>query len=199
MFDAKKLATYSLLLLSAGLVSIYLYKISNPKVEVTLDIPHYPDVFANTVVATVYNPDGKIAMKMITPHIDHYPNQMINFVQPDITIYEDEGAPWLVKSDYGQTKGSSNLINFWGNVQVTRAATSVNNPTQITAPALAYHTDTKLAESDQRAFFTELAGNQLWATGFRAYLDRDTVDLLANVSGTYDPKTAPKKPSKSQP
>lgn len=186
MLEFKKATTYFALLAGAILSGYLLYKADHTQQHVTLNLSHYPDAYMTNAVATVFNPNGKVAMKLISPRVTHYPNNIINFDAPRITIISATGSPWQVNADYGQTLNQSNLINFWDHVQVRRAESAANKPVAILTSVLAYHTDKKLATSGESVVFTQTPGNVMYATGFRAYLDSNNVDLLANVNGTYN-------------
>lgn len=186
MLEFKKAATYFALFAGATLSGYLLYKANHTQQHTTLTLSHYPDAYMVNAVATVFNPDGKVSMKLVSPRVTHYPNNIINFVTPHITIFSATGSPWQVDADYGQTLNQSNLINFWSHVQIVRAQSAENKPVTILTPVLAYHADKKLAESGESVVFTQTPGNVMHATGFRAHLDTNNVELLANVNGIYN-------------
>ena len=183
--DPKQRIAWILLILGAALSSILLYKANHVPQQHQRSIDHYQDAFMLNAQIKQTDAQGKLIMTLLSPRLDHYPNEIINFQSPQITITTNSGSPWVINADEGQTRNQTKIVHFWGNVHISRAASATNKAMMITTPALDYNAQTKTAFSPQTVLVNEWPDNKMQATGFKAYLDKNQVELLSNVSGFY--------------
>jgi len=96
-------------------------------------------------------------------------------------------VPWDLRAKSGHIPPDRNIIQLEGNVI---AATRDDNDTPITIRTefLELDTDTYIAETRHEVVI-DYATNKVFATGMRAYFKEDRVQLLADVNGSFDPKS----------
>jgi lipopolysaccharide export system protein LptC len=121
-------------------------------------------VFAITVRQTPA--DGSVSLERVT--IDYGPAAR---------------NPWTLRADTGTIPRGGKIIQLDGNVVAeTRAADAV--PATIRTDHLSYDTRTDVASTD-RDVTIDYAGSAVHASGMRASLGENRLELLARVRGTY--------------
>lgn len=105
----------------------------------------------------------------------------------DVTVsYDPPGSrPWDLRADTGSMPPGSKIISLAGNV-VARTRTTAVPQAIIRTDYLEFDTTTDVATTD-REVDIDYAGSAVRATGLRASLAADRLELLSQVTGTYVP------------
>src|SRR3990167_9903451 len=87
-----------------------------------------PDAIMEDVTATIMDKQGKITMKMITPHLLYFTdNDETRFTKPKLIIYRKSSPYWYITAMDAKAVQKLDQIDFWNNVNIHHAA-SENNP-----------------------------------------------------------------------
>ena len=90
-----------------------------------------------------------------------------------------------LQADKGQILPDRNIIQLSGDVIAeTRGETQA--PVRIRTDFLKLNTDTYIADTD-REVTIDYTNNQIFATGLRAFLKEERLQLVSNVNGTFIP------------
>lgn len=102
-----------------------------------------------------------------------------------VTIDYDPAArnPWTLRADAGTIPRGGKIIELDGNVVAETRAADVPRAT-IRTDHLSYDTRTDVASTD-RDVTIDYAGSEVHASGLRASLADNRLELLARVRGTY--------------
>lgn len=105
----------------------------------------------------------------------------------NVAIDYGSGAepPWNVRADTGRIPPDGKMIELTGNV-VAATRDSDHTPATIRTDYLEFDTDSYVAATDSKVTI-EYAGSTVQATGMRALLREDRLELLAEVNGRYAP------------
>lgn len=108
--------------------------------------------------------------------------------QPVVDWYQPDGETreWRLRSDWGWVAADRETIRLEGDVVMTRAAASGKPPVEVTTQNVAIRPAERVVETaaPTRAV---TPGGELRAVGARAWLDREQLELLSEVRGTYEP------------
>ncbi len=96
-------------------------------------------------------------------------------------------VPWDLRANTGHIPPDRNIIQLQGDV-VAETKDEEDTPVTIRTEFLELDTETYIAETDRRVAI-DYATNRVFATGMRAYLKEDRLQLLADVNGNFNPQT----------
>lgn len=96
-------------------------------------------------------------------------------------------VPWDLRANTGHIPPDRNIIQLRGDV-VAETRDDQDTPIRIRTEFLELDTETYIAETDRRVAI-DYATNRVFATGMRAYLKEDRLQLLADVNGNFNPET----------
>jgi lipopolysaccharide export system protein LptC len=104
-----------------------------------------------------------------------------------IVIDYDAGAesPWNVRADQGRIPPGGKMIELTGNV-VAATRDSDHPQATIRTDYLEFDPDSYVAATDRKVTI-DYAGSTVHATGMRALLREDRMELLSRVNGRYAP------------
>ena len=94
-------------------------------------------------------------------------------------------VPWDLHADKGQILPERNIIQLTGNV-VAETRGEIQAPLSISTDYLELNTDTYIADTD-RDVVIDYTNNKVFATGLRAHLKEERLQLLSNVNGKFIP------------
>ncbi len=94
-------------------------------------------------------------------------------------------VPWKLRADAGYILTDRNIIALTGDV-VARTRGEIPAPITISTDYLELDTDTTIASTD-RDVAIDYTNNTIFATGLRAYLKEERLQLIANVNGLFIP------------
>ena len=94
-------------------------------------------------------------------------------------------VPWDLRADTGYILPDRNIIQLAGDVVAsTRGDTQA--PVRINTDYLELDTETYIANTD-REVTIDYSNNKVFATGLRAYLKEERLQLVSNVNGKFIP------------
>ena len=94
-------------------------------------------------------------------------------------------VPWDLRADKGQILPDRNIIQLTGDV-IAKTRGEIQAPIRISTDFLELDTDTYIAETD-REVTIDYTNNQIFATGLRAFLKEERLQLVSNVNGKFIP------------
>lgn len=108
--------------------------------------------------------------------------------QPVLDWYQPDGETreWRLQADQGWVAADQKTVRLEGEVVMTRAAESGKTPFKVITRDILIRPAERYAETAAPALALT-PGGELRAVGVRAYLDREQLELLAEVRGYYEP------------
>lgn len=162
------------------------------------------DYYLEDFVTRRYDKDGALAYLIRGETLSHFPDDdRAEIVAPDIELYLPD-ALWRVRADDGRLVqgiiGSSRVVTLGGGVVLERGARDdagvdapASRPVTIRADNLALAIDSNEVSTAGPVEIVS-PGLSLRALGLQSSIDAGKLDLLSNVTGTYEvalPRTAP--------
>ncbi len=143
------------------------------------------DNYSTDVTARQFNESGGLQYHLHTEEAAHYLNTDVTLLQrPVLLSYGEDGTIWRSVSDHGKVRPGGNIVDLWDNVNVRR----IDNSVQITTTNLTFNTLKGDAETTATVT-VKTPSSQLRGTGMHANINTETVNLLNNVRGIYEPRT----------
>lgn len=94
-------------------------------------------------------------------------------------------VPWDLRANKGQILPDRNIIQLTGDV-VAKTRGEIQAPVRIRTDFLELDTDSYIADTD-REVTIDYTNNKIFATGLRAFLKEERLQLVANVNGLFIP------------
>jgi lipopolysaccharide export system protein LptC len=94
-------------------------------------------------------------------------------------------VPWDLRADKGQILPDRNIIQLSGDV-IAKTRGEIQAPIRISTDYLELDTDTYTADTD-REVTIDYTNNKIFATGLRAFLKEERLQLVSNVNGKFIP------------
>jgi LPS export ABC transporter protein LptC len=146
-----------------------------------------PDSFAHNVTFTKIDKDGKEQMVFYTPRLVSYQQRdYIEFAKPNITIKKQNGKPWKITADKGNSNSSGNIINLLDNVKFQQIQSKPSKTVSVTTSSIKIYIDKKYAVTDKPIVIQQGAFT-VNAVGANADLNAGIVNLLSMVREVYAP------------
>jgi len=153
----------------------------------------FPHTYVTDVEVRQYDKDGAIRYQMNTPLIrrfqvgEHASDKDYSlFETPVFKLVNNPQTPgWLVTSKEGRLDSNDVWFTLTQEV-VARQASEKQGETIITTNDLRLNTQEQFAETG-KAVTMRAAKSRITATGMRADMKREHIELLSNVKGTYEP------------
>lgn len=132
--------------------------------------------------------DGSVLYRMTAASVIQAPaDGSVNLQQVSVDYDPATEMPWDLSADSGRIPAGGKMIELTGNV----VAATRNAENDANSPAATIRTDylefdpaTDIAATDRNVVI-EYAGSTVHATGMRALLREDRLELLGNVTGQY--------------
>jgi lipopolysaccharide export system protein LptC len=96
-------------------------------------------------------------------------------------------VPWDLHADSGYIPPDRNTIELRGNV-IAQTRDDKDVPITIRTDFLELDTDTYIARTEHKVAI-DYSHNRVFATGMRAFLKEDRLQLLTDVNGKFDPQS----------
>jgi lipopolysaccharide export system protein LptC len=152
-----------------------------------IDDPSKPDSYMRDVVATQFDKDGKITMKLMSPKMTHFTvDDKMHITTPEVTLFRKSPKPWYIHSEYADAKHGIDEILFSNNVRIQHPADTENPETSLTTRSLTIFPDQKMASTKEAVVFTQ-PDTIVHAVGMLADLDEGSIKLLSEAQGEYAP------------
>lgn len=153
----------------------------------------FPQIFMTDVIVHEFSNEGKLRFQLKTPSIRHFqmsetagPQDYTLFDSPDIEFSgEDQEPAWHLSAKQGRNDTNGDLITLSTDVLAQQASKTQGN-LSIRTDELHLNTREQFAETD-KAVIMHSEKTHLETIGIRANLKQDQIELLSNVTGTYEP------------
>lgn len=107
------------------------------------------------------------------------------FEQPRVTLLQPAGPPWQASAEHGSAAADGSLVELLDRVVLQRDLAD-GTSTRLETSQLLLKPQQKFAETDKPV--TIRSTNAITrATGMRAHLQEERIQLLSEVRGTYEP------------
>lgn len=133
--------------------------------------------------------DGHAEYDLRGKHMIHYEQSDVSLLErPAWTVYMPTGAPWYGRSDDARAAAGGRKVQLRGNVRLHRPSTSANPAITLETQRLNLHPREDYADTDTPVtiYGKDFRVN---ATGARAWMHKQRVELLAEVKGYYEVST----------
>jgi len=145
------------------------------------------DTFMENVTAVVLDQQGNPRLKLVTPKMIHYPaNDTTEMVAPEFDLYRHSPQPWHINAKHGKAQQGIEKIDLWDEVVIHHPADIQHPSTLIQTPALTIYPSQQTAETKE-AITIQQPNLIVHAIGMKADLNTDTLQLLSQAKGEYEP------------
>lgn len=181
------------LLLLAGLASVaalsyaLLLWLNPPTAELSRQLNSEPQLIIENFQALRLNANGGRALRVVAPRLAQLPNPLgTRITQPLLDWYQPDGQTriWQLSAAHGWIAPDQQTVRLEGEVRLVRTAESGKPAVTIITRDLLLRPNERYAETAALTSATT-ANGVLQARGFRAWLDEERIELLAEVRGTY--------------
>jgi len=150
----------------------------------TAQRPVQPGYYLKDATLTITQPDGSERIKLVADRIDEQVADKSYSVQGVRMGYHTAtGGPWTLRADTAAVPANLATVEFNGNVEV-RGGKSTDSGV-IRTTALTLDLTDNIAHTAQPVTI-EFAGQRLNATGLKADLKQETLQLRSGVNGRFE-------------
>lgn len=133
----------------------------------------------------VMGEDGRIDLHLRAPSLQRRDGDGSLFIdQPQFELLSQASSPWQGTSEFAWIAADGNEMRLRGNVELHRPADARTESADIRTAELAVWPGERRVATEAPTSITE-PGRILHGTGMRADLDQHTLELLADVQGTF--------------
>jgi lipopolysaccharide export system protein LptC len=145
------------------------------------------DTLVEDVVTTVFDKNGKVSLKIVTPKMIHYTKSDLTLITtPKITIFREPDNIWHVDAESAEAFNGLDKIIFRRNVVVSHKSDAGHPVTMLYTSLLTVHPEDQTAETNQAVSILQ-PGAKANAIGMFANLQDGTVKLLSDAREEYVP------------
>lgn len=176
-----------IVLTSAALASWYIARINRPDVTAaapTESIHRGYYLKSARILGTA--DDGSLLYEIRARHAEQTSMDVIEFENVNIRYSPDSNVPWMVDADTATLEYDKQHVQLRGHVLARSEEGFSGNDTEIRTDYLELDPASYLAETDERVQI-RIGARSLTATGMRASLDENRLQLISNVSGKFVP------------
>jgi lipopolysaccharide export system protein LptC len=132
-----------------------------------------------------FGQDGRLAFTMTAPHLSRREgNDSLYVNAPHYFFVGNDGSDWYGTSQYAWISSDNNLVKLIGTINMRRPPAGKISEAEIhTSDATVWTQDKRMA-TDAPSVIQE-PGSILRGTGMKADFDTHTLELLADVHGTF--------------
>lgn len=139
----------------------------------------------NATDNTMNNNNGTAHYRLKAEHMDHYSDiHQTQFIKPQLTIYQEDVAPWTIDAERGVVWSRENEIFLAGTVVIRRLPTERNSAIELVTRDVYVDTRDHFAETDQPVVLRDRTGTTK-AIGLRVNMKQQRLHLLSKVRGVY--------------
>ncbi|MFK8052936.1 MAG: LPS export ABC transporter periplasmic protein LptC [Woeseiaceae bacterium] len=99
---------------------------------------------------------------------------------------ESDAAHWLINANGAVLKDDNKNLQLTGDVRAVWSDAKSAKPMRMTTETLAFDATLRIVETDDKVKF-DVGLGELVATGMRASLDNNTIELRSNIRGQFTP------------
>jgi len=155
--------------------------------EITLEQLE-PDFYLTNASSSQYDTDGALEYKLYTERLEYFPgprdSDLTRLTRPKMTLFHKDGTPWVIRAQKGQVNNNGASVDLWGDVIVNRM--TANKPLMVETSTLEIIPGQGLAQTKDDVIITNNIG-KLDATGMKAYIEQNKLQLLSNVTVVHEP------------
>lgn len=189
MSEAQRLALV-LLVLAAAVTGWLVWQLREDEEPPQLVGPPRSDYFVDQFELIAFDEAGAEAFSLRGPRLSRHPQLgTIEIEQPRVRL-PGEGQGWQGRSDRGWISAEGDRVRLLGGVDLRGPAARGDLPMRLRSSAIELLPRENRALSDETVTITG-PGSILRGRGLRADLDAKRVELLAEVTGRYEPPPAP--------
>jgi lipopolysaccharide export system protein LptC len=145
------------------------------------------DTSLEEVVTTVFDKNGEISLKIITPKMVHYTKNNFTLIsKPKITIFREPNNIWYVNAQSAEAFNGLDKITFHNEVVVRHESDASHPATTLYTSLLTVYPENQTAETDAPVSILQ-PGAKANAIGMLANLKDGTVKLLSDAREEYVP------------
>lgn len=185
--NQSKVLTYAILIALCAM-SFWLLRMTY-KTDTAEDaqLGHEPDFTMDDFTVTQMDPLGLPAHSLTADFMKHFADDgTTEYIQPHITFFRSDGAPWHIFSDTGWMSKEGDLVLFLGEVQIIREASPTNRPVKIITQDLQVRPKDRTGKTDKRV---NMVSDNMTAKGIGMTVDWNLqqLKLLSQARGRYEP------------
>lgn len=149
---------------------------------------HVPDFFLTEFELTSMDRAGAPRYRLHAEGMTHYvDNDTAEVVEPRLTLFRGDAAPWRARSATGWVSGDGELVRLDGDVVIERAAQRERPGVEVLTDALQVWPGKEFAETERPVTLRSALG-VTDAVGMRADFGQDVLALHADVRSVYAPR-----------
>ncbi|MEO7916309.1 MAG: LPS export ABC transporter periplasmic protein LptC [Dokdonella sp.] len=187
MIERRHWPIIALLVLLAAGSQLLLWLVREPA-KVDFVGPPRSDYTLSNFNLTALGDDGKLSFRMTGPLLTRSDrDRSIYATTPAYVMVDGSGRPWQGKSDAAWIDKAGTIMQLRGDV-LMRSETDGKPTSTITSSDVTIWPKTNKLSTDAKATI-EQPGSIVRGTGLRADLTTHTMELLADVHSTFEPKT----------
>lgn len=147
------------------------------------------DYFADNIKLVKYSKKGALYYEMQGVHITHNDTSDTALVtQPMMTLYADKNVQWHIKANDGKLYNHQQTVDLTNDVVISKFENNINKPAlMLTTNSMTLHPDTNTFATND-AVTIETDSTHTTATGMKANVDNNHIELLNNVRSYYGGK-----------
>lgn len=187
MLKTKSMWVIAFLVSVCGYYWYFINYISSNTISVNVqNLKNSVDITVFDLNIKEYNSNGELVNFLDTPRVEHIPNNNIHILSnPHIVIKEDDKAPWEIKSKKAKALGGGNQITFSKDVVICQKPYKGQDEILLFTDEITYFPETKYAFTNKDVKLLQ-NHNIVQATGLKAYIAENRIQLLSNASGHYE-------------
>lgn len=184
--------TRSILLLTAlVLLAFFSWYLGRDTIDLQLDDANTPRVTSGYYLLdaniTATDSNGLLSYKISAEQATQSAlGKPIELQVVQVDYGRDGTASWRIKADQATLLEGNQQLELTGSVEAVWAGDGQSSSMRLTTDNLAFDAAQQIVETDAMVRF-DVGLGQLVATGMRASLENDTVQLRSNIRGQFNP------------
>jgi lipopolysaccharide export system protein LptC len=144
-----------------------------------------PDYRVDNLTATTMDKTGRPEKRLFAVELRHYPDDDTKELQsPRLTLFEEEGPPWVLRSESARVSADDNLIWLQGEVYIDRARSETTREVHLKTSEALLKRKERYAETDRVVRITSESDWTTADSGARLWLqEKLRAKLLGRVRG----------------
>lgn len=149
----------------------------------------YPQEYMHDVAVWAFTEEGMLKHHLSAHYWAYTPDQHASQLSsPHLTVFKPDNTVWYIDAKFGHVKqpslGSIDQVELSDTVVLKRPATFNLMPITLETEVLRYQPKKQYAETDKKIKLTK-PDLTITGEGMRAYLDKNSVELLNNVKSNF--------------
>jgi len=142
---------------------------------------HDPDNYMHDLTTLTMNQDGSVKNKLYADYMAHYPDDnTIELINPRLDIFRPDKPPTIITAEKGWVTEDNEVILLSGKTRLIQLDAEGVRELEIITSDVRILMDQEYAETDKPATIF-IKTTTLKATGMKAYLGENRLELLNNV------------------